>query len=142
MSGDGKLGAPTRDADRPTTLRIGVGALVLVAVLNMAIIVSGAISLVGEGFQDTTTALLFFILFLGALFQVLLPLVVGIFAWRGSGGAAWWAILFFAAQILVAFQSMNPLLYLISSAALIAVVLLWVPATRAYFRQMPKSRAH
>jgi hypothetical protein len=137
----GEFDAPRRDADRPATLRIGVGALVLAAVLNMAMIVSGAVSLVGEGFQATTTAILFFTLSLGALFGVLLPLVVGIFAWRGSSGAALWVILFLAEQILVAFQSMNPLLYLIASAAVLAVVLLWAPATRAYFRQMRESRA-
>lgn len=99
----------------------------------MVTFVTGVVILLSE-YEESTTLVLLVALSLSAIFLVVLPLWTGIAALQRSATASGWAILYFVAQFLVAFQSIDPVQYFISAIALAAAVLLWVPATRAYSR--------
>ena len=100
---------------------------------NVVTYVTGVFILLSD-FDESTTVVLLIALSLSAIFLVVLPLWTGVAALQRSVSAAGWAVLYFVAQFLVAFQSIDPVQYLISAVALAAAILLWIPATRAYSR--------
>lgn len=129
-----RLDLPSQRASRPLTLWLGASALLVAAAFNLVTYVTGVFSLLSQDFEESTTVVLLVALSLAAVFLVVLPLWTGIAALRGSATAAGWAILYFVAQFLVAFQSLDLVQYVISAVALAAAILLWIPATRAYSR--------
>ena len=122
-----------RQKQRPLTLWLGAAALFVAGALNLVTYVTGVVILLSD-FDELTTWVLLVALSLSAIFLVVLPLWTGVAALQRSGSAAGWAVLFFIAQFLVAFQSIDPVQYSISAIALAAAILLWIPATRAYSR--------
>lgn len=118
---------------RPLTVWFAACAVLAVSAFNLVTYIVGIIVLLNE-FEESTTVVLLVALSLSALFLVALPLWVGVASLRGSATSAGWAIIFFVAQFLVAFQSLDPKQYVLSAIALAAAILLWVPASRAYAR--------
>lgn len=118
---------------RPVTLWLGGSGLLVAGATNLVTFVTGVVVLLSD-FDDSTTVVLLVALSLAALFLVVLPLWTGIAALRRSAFAALWAVLYFVAQFLVAFESIDLFQYLIALVALAAVILLWVPASRTYSR--------
>jgi hypothetical protein len=129
-----RLDRPSRrKIQRPLTLWLGVSALLMAGAFNLVTYVTGVFILLSD-FDESTTVVLLIALSLSAIFLVVLPLWTGVAALQRSVSAAVWAVLYFVAQFLVAFQSIDPLQYVISAVALAAAILLWIPATRAYSR--------
>jgi hypothetical protein len=129
-----RLAAPLkRQSKRPLPLWFGASALLVAGAFNLVTYVTGVLILL-SGFDESTTVVLLIALSLSALYLVVLPIWSGVAALQRSAFAAGWAVLYFVAQILVAFQSIDPVQYFISAIALAAAILLWIPATRAYSR--------
>jgi hypothetical protein len=129
-----RLDVPSkRKSQRPLTLWLGASALLVAGAFNLVTFVTGVVILMSD-YEESTTVVLLIALSLSAIFLVVLPVWTGIAALQRSAPASGWAILYFVSQFLVAFQSIDPVQYFISAIALVAAILLWVPATRVFSR--------
>ncbi|TFD76043.1 hypothetical protein [Cryobacterium fucosi] len=129
-----RLDVPSkRKSQRPLPLWLGASALLGAGAFNLVTFVTGVVILLSD-YEESTTVVLLVALSLSAIFLVVLPFWTGIAALQRSATASGWAILYFVAQFLVAFQSIDPAQFFISAVALAAAILLWIPATRAYSR--------
>jgi hypothetical protein len=137
-----RLDVPSkRKIQRPLPLWLGASALLVAGAFNLVTFVTGVVTLLSD-YEESTTVVLLVALSLSAMFLVVLPLWTGIAALQRSATALVWAILYFVAQFLVAFQSIDPGQYIITAIALAAAILLWVPATRAYLQGSSAIRRH
>lgn len=123
-----------RKGPRPLTLWFGTSALLVAAAVNLVLFVAGVFSLLSQGFEESIFVVGLVALSLGAVVLVVLPLLTGIAALRGSATAARWATFYFVAEFLAAVVNLDPVEYLTVPLALAAAILLWIPATRAYSR--------
>ena len=122
-----------RKSQRPSPLWLGASASLGAGAFNLVTFVTGVVILLSD-YEESTTVVLLVALLLSAIFLVVLPFWAGIAALQRSATASGWAILYFVAQFLVAFQSIDPVQYFISGVALAAAILLWISVSRAYSR--------